>query len=123
MSVDVGTVASALVSSDTSYEPRISFFMWGMNLVLSNPRGEAGRSNLALTRNHDGLWTIVTALGEYQRNTFSRIASATTSPITSTSFKGRTSICDGESGCGCKMILPSSTAHQQHANPVRISKK
>ena len=41
MSVDVGTVASALVSSDTSYEPRISFFMRGMNLVLSNPRGEA----------------------------------------------------------------------------------
>jgi hypothetical protein len=43
MSVDVGAVASALVSSDTSYEPRISFFMRGMNLVLSNPRGEAWR--------------------------------------------------------------------------------
>jgi len=72
VSVDVGTVASALVSSDTSYGPRISFFMRGMNLVLSNPRGEArlgcaGRSNLALTQNHDGLWTIVMALGEYQR--------------------------------------------------------
>lgn len=42
MSVDVGTVALALASSsDTSYEPRISFFMKGMKLVVSNPRGEA----------------------------------------------------------------------------------
>jgi hypothetical protein len=41
MSVDVGAVASALVSSDTSDEPRISFFMREMNPVLSNPRGEA----------------------------------------------------------------------------------
>jgi hypothetical protein len=48
MSVDVGTVASAMVSSDTLYEPRISFFMRGMNLVLSNPSGEAGCINLAV---------------------------------------------------------------------------
>ena len=108
----------ALVSSDTSYEPRISFFMRGMNLVLSNPGGEArlGRTqqpgSYAKPR-----WLMDDCYGSrgVSANTFSRMATATTYPITSTSFKGRTSICDGESGCGCKRYfrLPLRTSNTQ----------
>jgi hypothetical protein len=39
------------------------------------------------------------------------------------SFKGRIRARSGESGCGCKITSPSSIAHQQHANPPRVSKK
>src|ERR1700758_4583292 len=99
------------------------------NLGLAFSWGGAGGARLGRRQQPGSYakprWLMDDCYGsrEVSANTFSRIATATTCPITSTSFKGRTSICDGESGCGCKMILPSCTAHQQHANPVRISKK
>jgi hypothetical protein len=73
------------------------------------------------------LWEVVIVrygLPSVSANTSSRMATATTCPTTFLSWlKGKNRTGSGEIGCGCKMILPSSIAHQQHANPAEVSKK
>src|SRR6201993_2339787 len=98
---------------------------------------EAGSSTVGLTRPfhicEDGtdrlvaLWEVVIVryrLPSVSANTSSRMATATTCPTTFLSrLNGKNRTGSGEIGCGCKMILPSSIAHQQHANPAEVSKK
>jgi hypothetical protein len=100
-------------------------------------KSEAGGSTVELTRPfhicEDGAdrlvasWKVVIVrygLPSVSANASSRMATATTCPTTFLSWlKGKNRTGSGEIGCGCKMILPSSIAHQQHANPAEVSKK